>query len=868
MSYGQLHQQIERIGRQLNGIGLGRNDRVAIVLPNGPEMAVTFLSVAACATCAPLNPEYRAEEFEFYLTDLRAKAVIVQAGMGSPVLEMAQKLGIAIIELTPAVDTNAGMFSLKTNDIGTTTNAGWAEADDIALVLHTSGTTARPKIVPLKQANICISANNIKHTLHLVPSDRCVNVMPLFHIHGLIGALMSSVSSGASIVCTQGFRPGQFFDWIEEFKPTWYTAVPTMHQTILARARENSEIISRNPLRFIRSSSSALSPQTASELEEIFNAPVIEAYGMTEAAHQMASNPLPPEERKLGSVGSAAGPEISIMNEQGNLLCAGEIGEIVIRGPNVMSGYENNPSANSSAFTNGWFRTGDQGVLDDDGFLSITARIKEIINRGGEKISPREIDEVLLDHPAIAQAVTFGSPHSALGEEVAAAVVLLNGAATTEGEIQRFAAARLAGFKVPRRVLIVDEIPKGPTGKLQRIGLAEKLGLAATNGMNADSSARAIVAPRDALELQLVKIWEKVLNVNPIGVRDNFFDRGGYSLLAAELVERIARELGIDLPIALLLQAPNVEQQAKIVREEGWMQLWASLVPIKPGGSKKPFYCIHAVGGNILGYRALAHHLGPDQPVYGLQSIGLDGKTPPYTRIEDMAAHYIRELLEFQPNGPYYLGGQSFGGSVAYEVACQLRELGKEVGLLALFDTNPPNHAIRSEWTEKLRKAIIGYFRRAKYHLRHTLFGPDRLLHITKKFRTIKRRTKSRLWQIAYKGYQSFDRPLPPGLQKVDEANRQAIKNYLPRPCSVPIALFLAQKRSIDESINPLTLWKGLAVGEFQVFQVPGDHVSLVVEPHVQVLAQKLIGCLDPVTRIPEPPPINLQDPILQMSQV
>jgi len=212
-------------------------------------------------------------------------------------------------------------------------------------------------------------------------------------------------------------------------------------------------------------------------MEETFNAPVIESYGMTEAAHQMASNPLPPKERKAGSVGIAAGPEISIMDEAGALLPSGAIGEVVIRGQNVTSGYQNNPEANASAFTNSWFRTGDQGTIDEKGYLRLTGRLKEIINRGGEKISPREVDEILLDHPAVAQAVTFAMPHEKLGEEVAAALVLKEGETSTEKEIREFAGQRLADFKVPRRVIFLDEIPKGPTGKLQRIGLAEKLGI-------------------------------------------------------------------------------------------------------------------------------------------------------------------------------------------------------------------------------------------------------------------------------------------------------------------------------------------------------------------------------------------------------
>jgi acyl-CoA synthetase (AMP-forming)/AMP-acid ligase II len=484
LTYDRLRAHMADTVNRLNGMGVGRCDHVALALPNGPEMAVAFLSVTAGATAAPLNPAYRSEEFDFYLSDLKPRALIIWSGLASAARAVAHSRSIPIIELSPALDAEAGLFNLTGEVRSSSVNQGFAKPEDVALVLHTSGTTSRPKLVPLTHTNLCASAHHIRATLQLSETDRCLNVMPLFHIHGLVGAVLSSLAAGGSVVCTPGFMATRFFTWMKEFRPTWYTAVPTMHQAILARTAGHREIIANCPLRFIRSSSSALPPQVMMELERVFNAPVIESYGMTEASHQMASNPLPPRPRKAGSVGVAAGPEIAIMDEAGHWLPPGETGEIVIRGGNVTLGYDNNPEANEAAFTNGWFRTGDQGYLDADGYLFITGRLKELINRGGEKISPREVDEVLLDHPAIAQALTFAMPHPILGEDVAAAVVLRENASATEREIRRFAATRLADFKVPRRVIILDEIPKGPTGKPQRLGLAEKLGLTAADGQN------------------------------------------------------------------------------------------------------------------------------------------------------------------------------------------------------------------------------------------------------------------------------------------------------------------------------------------------------------------------------------------------
>lgn len=478
LDFAGLDALCARVRGELAGAGVESGDRVALVLPNGPAMAACFFAVANAAAAAPLNPAYREQEFEFYLSDLEPSVLVVDTGLDTPARDVARRLGIRVVELSEENDGPAGCFALDAP--GAAASAPCAP-DDVALVLHTSGTTSRPKIVPLTHANLCASARHIGATLALGPEDRCLNVMPLFHIHGLVAAVLSSLAAGASVSCSPGFSATAFFGWLEEVSPSWYTAVPTMHQLILERAERNPDAVARASLRFIRSSSASLPAPVMQALESTFGCPVIESYGMTEAAHQMTSNPLPPAARKAGSVGVAAGPEVRLADEAGHFLEDGE-GEIVIHGPNVTPGYAGNPEANASAFMEDaggrrWFRTGDLGVFDEDGYLRISGRIKEIINRGGEKIAPREVDDVLMEHEAVAQAVTFARAHPKLGEDVAAAVVLRDDAAVTERELRDFAAERLAGFKVPRSIHIVDAIPKGPTGKLQRIGLAAQLGL-------------------------------------------------------------------------------------------------------------------------------------------------------------------------------------------------------------------------------------------------------------------------------------------------------------------------------------------------------------------------------------------------------
>jgi len=432
---------------------------------------IAFLAAATAATAAPLNPKYRPDEFAFSYEDTQAKALIV-APDTLPDARSALRPGMRLIE---ALARSDGTLALVPSAPAASAAPALAQPDDVAMILHTSGTTSRPKRVPIRHRNLAASAHNIGLTYGLGPADRTLCVMPLFHIHGIVASLLSTLASGGTLICPPGFDGLKFWGWVEQFKPSWYSAVPTMHQLLLARAERNAALIAANPFRFIRSSSAPLPPVVMERLEAAFNAPVLESYGMTEASHQMASNPLPPARRKPGSVGLGVGVDVAIMDESGALLPQGQKGEVVVRGANLVDGYENNPEANAAAFTNGWFRTGDQGYLDEDGYLCLTGRIKELINRGGEKISPLEIDDALLRHPAVAEALAFAVPHPTLGEEVHAAVVLRS--QVGERELREHCAQTLAEFKVPRRIHLLDALPRGATGKLQRISMAKTLGL-------------------------------------------------------------------------------------------------------------------------------------------------------------------------------------------------------------------------------------------------------------------------------------------------------------------------------------------------------------------------------------------------------
>jgi acyl-CoA synthetase (AMP-forming)/AMP-acid ligase II len=472
VTYGQLQNQIETVTVALRDGGVQAGEPIGIVLPNNLEFLVSFLGTTwARAVAAPLNPGYKVEEFRFYLEDAGARAVIMAPG-DHPAREAARQLQIPIWECT--LEAQGQVFVRPTHHSPLTTHHSpltthhspltTPAPGDVALFLHTSGTTSRPKGVPLTHGNLMASIANIAATYQLTPRDRSLIVMPLFHVHGLIGATLSALHTGGAVVVPAKFSAGTFWQVAARYDVTWYSAVPTIHQILLGRADQDNS--PRGGLRFIRSCSSALAPAVFHQMEERFGAPVLEAYGMTEAAHQMASNPLPPGPRKPGFVGKGTGVGIAILDEQGQLLPAGKQGEVCIRGINVMHGYLNNPEANASSFCNGYFRTGDQGVLDENGYLMLTGRLKELINRGGEKISPLEVDAALLEHPAVAEAVSFAAPDAKYGEEVHAAVVLKGTA--TSAEIQAFCGKRLADFKVPKVIHIADAVPRTATGKIQR----------------------------------------------------------------------------------------------------------------------------------------------------------------------------------------------------------------------------------------------------------------------------------------------------------------------------------------------------------------------------------------------------------------
>ena len=795
LDYETLFRQVERTGIALANMGLGRQSRVAIALPNGPELAVAFLAVASYATVAPLDPASEEGSWRDLLHSLRLDAVIFPDSLRSPATRAASELGLQIVRLAYSEREPAGAFALFSEAPRAAITVAAAQPGDIAVLLRTSGTTSVPKVVPLTHAQILARPDRV--LLH--GNDRCICVSPLFTATSLGTNLLGALMEGASVVIAPEFSAERFGEWVNEFKPTYLAGSSTVLASLLKIAQRDG-LAKAHSFRFLRSTSNALPAHLQQELEEAFGVPVIQAYSTTETG-AIAENPLPPGLRKPGSVGLPVA-EVTIARNDGSDPSEAS-GEILVRGPRVMSGYENSPEQNEDAFRDGWFRTGDEGYFDRDGYLFLTGRTKELINRGGVKISPRDIDEILLRHPAVLDAAAFAVSHPTLGEDVAAAVVLREPGSVTPQQLQAFSLERLARFKAPSAIVFVDELPKSHSGKVQRGALAAAFGVL----FRADS--RRFVPPHDAIEVQLVRIWEQMLGRYPVGVTDDFFSLGGDSLLAAQVVERVNQLFDRELPVDLLWgSARTIEGLAAMLRDRAESSaIWTRAVPFRRSGSRLPLFCAPVEGGHLFFYDNLARCLNPDQPVYGLPAQGTDGREPPHTSIEAMATHAIRLMREVQPDGPYSLLGYCSGAFVAFEMACQLEAQGEKVKRLVLVDSVAPGTNWRS-WTLLALDAARGRNRRVlQERIYHQVLHPFAL----GRFRR---------------------------LTKLGEAHRWAQWSYRPRHFAGPAVLL---RPSNNRSSRDTALgWRRWVGGGVDVRRLAGSHGALITVNGAVHLAAEL----------------------------
>jgi thioesterase domain-containing protein/acyl carrier protein len=717
------------------------------------------------------------------------------------------------------------------------------QADDIAFVFLTSGTTAKRKVVPLRQRQALARAEIQRSVFDITPQDRLLNFMPMTYCNGASNAVNALVA-GSSVISMVKFDVPAFFHCMKTLAPTWYTGGYTFNLRIHAEAAAHADAIAAAPLRFVRTVSGRLKTEVADELEAILGVPVVESYNSTETG-RIASSPLPPQMRKRGTVGFAVAEDVAILDPRGHPVEQGQRGEVCVKGDGVIDGYENDPDANAEAFVNGWFRTGDEGFFDEDGYLTLTGRIGETINRGGEKISPAEVDAALLSHPGIREAVTFSIPHPTLGEVPAAAVVATDGVSPSPGEIGRYLADRLSLFKLPRPILVLDAIPKAASGKVQRRDLAEALSdeLAEAKGAGAAEDRKPT-----PFEFRLQEIWENVLNRRDVGLDDNFFELGGDSLQAVDLCLRIEKELLHRLPIAVLFEAGTVSEMARLIEAD---RPQGSVVPIQPQGSRPPFFCVHGASGQVIGFFNLAKRLGDDQPLYGIQSVGWDSTTPPFTRTQDMAAHYVAEMRKVQPHGPYYLGGYSFGGRIAVYMANQLKAAGEEVGFLAIVDSAGligRKYVACRDWLERIGNPQGGERRRAI--LRYGWF------RLRKAWDAVHARGRRAVLFPIREWYRARGLKVPLAMRRPDRLNVLIRVEHQSMPPYDGDAVYFRTEpdpRSMDHA-DLKDCWSRIICGRLEVVPVPGTHEEIIQEPCVAALAdalgQRLTG-LRPSRRSP-----------------
>jgi acyl-CoA synthetase (AMP-forming)/AMP-acid ligase II/acyl carrier protein len=705
LTYRAIHDQVQGVAGALRLAGIDAGDRVALAMPTSADMSIALLATTIAGTSAPLNPMYRRKEYEAYYAAMHLSHVVVQDGCCEAAVEAAQQAALPLHVIgrigdrvcVPGNDGGAVSLSVAVDD-----------PERVAAVMLTSGSTSQPKRVPLTHANLCASTKDVCRSLDLGPTDRCLSMWEQFHIGGLTDLLLAPLASGGTVISAGPFDVDRFFDLLHSTRPTWYQAVPTALHAIVRRAKQRGCTSISSSLRLIRSVAAALPVALKAEVEELFGVPVVQTFGMTEAAPLITSTRLPPAVTRSGSVGPSAGPDVAIMGAPGVLLESGERGEVVVRGPNVMAGYEDAPELNRELFVGGWFRTGDVGHIDEDGELFLVGRVKELINRGGEKISPHEVEEVLQSHPMVEACAVFGLPHRSLGEEVAVAVVGGGRTPLTDAELRAYAAARLVAFKVPDRVFRVEALPRTPTGKVQRLKLVEQFTPAAGGQL-------ACKPPRTTLEGELLKIWQDVLQVPQAGITDSFLDMGGDSLAGVALLGAVQKELGHNLPARGLRGLTTVAEMAAALEDgdatadhlacfvgNGLMEeeaqvlmivLGAGRVPslpdapflkvLNPDGTKLPLvWCSNAPEKEML---ALASALPDDQPLYGLYSGS--GRLE-YTRrvTAALAETYAPVLERIFTDGAFYVGGNCRGADVAIGVVGCLESHGCMPRGLCLVD--------------------------------------------------------------------------------------------------------------------------------------------------------------------------------------
>lgn len=810
ITYGELPGRLGAVQQWLIGIGIAPGTVLAVTMTNGVDAALTYLGCSLHATLSPMDPELGPAELKAMLEQVDAEGLLTDAAHASRIRSTTEELGIPLYVLP---------FQ-STGSLGTVPGAAEVPfvvpaADHVLLLHRTSGTTGTSKRVPLRAHHIGLQARNTAESLGLTEHDRIVKVMPMFHMHGF-GCLTGTLWSGGTVICTPGHDGRYYAEHLREHKPTWFSASPTILNDIARAHRQDPSLKEQAPYRFIRSLSAAIPLSMAEEIERTTVAPLVEQYGLTEALSPVIANHPPPGARKLGSIGKPYRCEVLIVDRHGKEVPVGEIGEITLKGPGVINAYAGSPEVNAQAWFGDRFRTGDLGHVDKEGYVYITGRSKEEINRGGEKISPYEVENAIAGHPGVKAAAAFAFPHPTLGEEVALAYVPTSGPVGSE-ELRRWMLGRIVAFKAPKHYFAVESLPATSTGKVKRYELARLVARAdvvISDGPAAEvlptepyerAVAQALAAgpiadvdpealPADYVERTVAMVWGQELGLERVLLTDDFFQLGGDSLSGVRICSRLREMLDCKVELVDLFRNPKVKGFAAELGRQDHVKRWTNLAPIRMTGGGIPFVCVHGDEGNYN----LPRLLSDDRPFIGFMHQGEDGMGLAHQTIKSIARHYVNELLDARPDGPFILAGFSMGGVVAFEMAKRLRALGREIPLLILLDARGPDF---NWWRYAPRTKLAD--------LRGDLLRPrcDR--------------------------YLKRGQPIPFRLRNFYIINtyRRALERYRPKPYEGQVLLVRSRQRA-----NEPAGWETLLNGNMHTKVLPGEHLTLLREPNVRAV--------------------------------
>ena len=834
ISYHELNSRANRLAHYLRRRGIAPDTRVAICLERSPEMIVTLLAILkAGGAYVPLDPDYPQARLQLMLEDAQAPVLLTQEGLRERLPQTAAEV-ICLDEIGNEIASESPQ-----NPPSETT------ADNLAYVMYTSGSTGKPKGVAVTHRNVVRLVKNTNYASFSADEVflQCSTISfdaSTFEVWGslLNGARLALLPPGPPSLTELGQAVKRY-----QVSTLWLTAG-------LFHLMVDNHLDDLRSVRQLLAGGDVLSvPHVRKVCSELRDCRVINGYGPTESTTFTCCYPLMDLNRVNGSVPIGfpiSNTTVYVLDRYRNPTPIGVPGELYIGGDGLARGYLGQPNLNAEKFVSDPFsglpgsrlyRTGDQVRFRASGEIEFIGRIDNQVKVRGFRIELGEIEAALVEHPAVREAVVVARKDEG-DKHLAAYLTTAAGKEISIDELRLFLQEKLPGHMVPSVFVVLESLPLTPMGKVDRKALPS------ANGFK-PATTKEFSNAGDELELKLTRIWERVLNVRPVGMDDNFFELGGHSLLAVRLFAQIEKSFGKNLPLATLFQAPTVRQLAQALRREGWVAAWSSLVMIQSGGQRTPFFCIHAAGGNVLEYRDLAQLLGADQPFYGLQAKGLNGKEEPHTSIREMANHYLKEMREVQPEGPYLLGGRSSGGTIAFEMACRLAAEGQEVALLALLDTYPAGYFKLLPGSGSWRQRASRFARKLHSHAENLrqLSLPDQFAYGFRKLKYLPAKIKHKTYRRAYKLYQRYGRPLPSVLKNIEEINFAAVKDYEPQTYSGDVTLFLASDLTADYDLHDG--WRELVQGKIETFEIPGNHINMIKAPYVRPLAEKLRTCVD-----------------------